>query len=306
MPARHFDGRRLREERRAADLTQAELAEAVGVRRATVAKWENGQSCPEMEKLPGLASALSKPLDELFPRDGDPDLTDLRCDAGYPQSRTGEFIGTRSHIPVSNAERGLRRLSDQFVQPLAEAYGVSVDELLAAQERSFGADVPAVRRDDTTAGGTSSDPSTNLPRTLAEKITFLLEHTYTGAPPSDTAIAERGNRSAGRPVLTDGLVRDLRTGRRTEASDEVLGALAAALSAPPSFFQSDAQEVHRIVSGMRLVTSGLAGIAARGDLGQLTPELLDYIANAVEEVRRTEFPDHPGPAAPDDQSSTST
>jgi len=54
--------------------------------------------------FPTLANLLEYSLD------GDPDLTDLRCDAGYPQNRTGELIGTKSHIPVSNAERGVRRL----------------------------------------------------------------------------------------------------------------------------------------------------------------------------------------------------
>lgn len=46
-------------------LTQEELANAVGVARQTVAKWESGASTPDLEKSRRLADALDVSLDEL-------------------------------------------------------------------------------------------------------------------------------------------------------------------------------------------------------------------------------------------------
>jgi transcriptional regulator with XRE-family HTH domain len=102
------------------------------VTQPQVANWEKGKAIPPPDKLPTLAEALGRPLDYLFPRDGAPDLADLRNDAGYPQNRTGDLIGARSHIPVSNAERRIRRLDEDYVERLADAYGVTVQELLDA------------------------------------------------------------------------------------------------------------------------------------------------------------------------------
>ena len=47
-------------------ITQVELAERVGVTKAAVSKWELGQSLPDVEMLPRLASQLGITLDELF------------------------------------------------------------------------------------------------------------------------------------------------------------------------------------------------------------------------------------------------
>lgn len=297
MPARQFDGERLRSVRRMLDCTQKQVAEAVGVSDAAVASWEAGKSAPDPEKLPAIAKFLDQDMDGLFPREGAPDLADLRCDAGYSQLRTKDITGTLSAGPVANAERGKRRLSSRFVGPLARAYGVRVEQLLAAQDRSFGIEVPepTAPKQSTpppSAPGAPGPDEPALPRTVAEKITYLLDETFMGDPPSDGQVAARGNARTGRSTLTEGLVRDLRTGAASTADGDVLEALAAALDAPPLFFTSDDAEVHRIVSSVRMVR-GLAGMAARGGTSALPSELMDYIADAVAEIARTEFPGHP-------------
>ncbi|MET9610749.1 helix-turn-helix transcriptional regulator [Streptomyces sp. NPDC006512] len=303
MPVRHVDGHLLRKVRRAADLTQGEIADRLGVSVPAVVGWESGKSVPDGEKLPALAQALGADLDELFPRHLPPDLADLRCDAGYSQYQTAAITGTRSAGPVANAERGRRRLSEKFLPLLAQAYGVGVAELLAAEERSFSPGGPAAADGPVRAavpapapgpesGAGPADPPAGLPGTLAEKLAHLLAETYTAPHPTDAEIAERGNAKAGAGVLSEDLVRGLRTGEVEAASEEVLDALAAALAVPPLFFRSDDAEVHRIISGMRLVRGGLAGIAARGGDDGLPPELLDFIGGVVDGMR-------PGPPLPD-------
>lgn len=65
--------------RRELGITQAALAERVGVTKAAVSKWELGQSLPDVAMLPRLASQLGVTLDELI---------------GYGQELSDEEVST--------------------------------------------------------------------------------------------------------------------------------------------------------------------------------------------------------------------
>ena len=58
-------GKNLQKLRKQKSLTQEALAEAVGVARQTIAKWEAGESTPDLEISGRLASALGVTLDDL-------------------------------------------------------------------------------------------------------------------------------------------------------------------------------------------------------------------------------------------------
>lgn len=60
--------------RKAAGMTQAQLAEAVGVERSALAMWEIGASWPSARLLPALADTLLCSIDELYfaPEDTQP------------------------------------------------------------------------------------------------------------------------------------------------------------------------------------------------------------------------------------------
>ena len=55
----------IRATRMAARMTQEQLAEAVGVSRQTVAKWESGETVPDLEKCRLLAELFGVSLDDL-------------------------------------------------------------------------------------------------------------------------------------------------------------------------------------------------------------------------------------------------
>ncbi|MGW1374721.1 helix-turn-helix domain-containing protein [Streptomyces sp. NPDC002446] len=286
MPPRLFDGRRVYDARRAAHLTQSGVAEALGVAPSSIGSWETGQWPPDAEKLPALAAVLGRDLDELFPRPGLPDLADLRCDAGIYRQQVPELIGTKSAGPVANAENGKRPLSEKFVKPLADGYGVSVEVLLAAQERSFGREAPPV--------------ATEVPRSLAEKISYLLAHSYTGSrtPPSDQEIAEQINEHAGAAIATEAQVRALRTGAETEAAPALRDGLAAVFGVSPMYFQPHEATARQVIEGLRLLGSGNVGkVAARG-LGAegLSADVLAFINDVAAELQQRELPgaDRPG------------
>ena len=52
-------GALIREQRRARQMTQAELAEAVGVGQPSVSNWENGTDFPQMETLMRIGKILA-------------------------------------------------------------------------------------------------------------------------------------------------------------------------------------------------------------------------------------------------------
>ena len=73
-------GERIAALRRAAGLSQEQLAEKINVSRQTVSKWESGQSTPDLPKLLALAEVYSLSLDELVgntPPSPAPELTRL-------------------------------------------------------------------------------------------------------------------------------------------------------------------------------------------------------------------------------------
>lgn len=288
MPVRRFDGHALLLARREEGRKQSDVAEDVGVSAARISAWETGRSVPDPEKLPRLAQAVNRDLDVLFPRQGRPDLADLRADAGYSQSATRQLTVTRTQGPVAAAEKGQRRLAAEYEQVLADAYGVSVEALRRAQERSFGGDVP--EPDEPSSQDDAPERGPVLPATLDGKITYLLGQL--SRPLSDAEVAARGNQWAGAQVLTEDLVRKLRTGVVATASGEVLGALAEALDTTPLFFESGDAGVQQVIAETMALKDRVAAIAARGGGEQgLSVELLAFINKEVAKAR-AEAADH--------------
>lgn len=61
----------LRALRRQQHMTQAELAQKMGVTQSLVAMWERDASMPSAAKLPELADLLNCTIDELYGRSAD-------------------------------------------------------------------------------------------------------------------------------------------------------------------------------------------------------------------------------------------
>ena len=75
--------------RKAANLTQAELAEKINYSDKAVSKWERGVACPDMTLLPRLAVLFDVRIDALFLDGENPDGT-LAID-GLPWDDDGEL-----------------------------------------------------------------------------------------------------------------------------------------------------------------------------------------------------------------------
>ncbi|ANZ14881.1 helix-turn-helix transcriptional regulator [Streptomyces noursei] len=285
----------MRAVRRVAEISQSDVASALGVADSTVAGWELGTSVPDQEKLPALAGVLKKPLDELFPRDGLPDLTDLRCDAGLYRYEMAAVIGTKSDGPVAGAENGIRRLKDRYLPGLAEAYRVTVDEVKRAQERSLA----KARGEEVEGEAAAVAAAQKPPRTIAEKITFLLERSYPkGTAPGDAEIAKAVNAYAGSEVTTADKVEALRmgTGEAGAPTPVILEGLAHFLGVSRLYFEPDDAVARQVYEGLRLLSAAKQGkvgrVRARG-LGAegLPADVLALLNDLATEFEKKAAPD---------------
>ncbi len=136
---------RLKRLRKAAGITQSELAEKLNVHLQTVSKWERDVSRPDLSVLGGMASLLNVSLEELLgcpPSEGGLPCSGVfnasaeglaisraRKDAGRSQEELAASLGVSADI-VSKWERGvvcpdieqLCALSAQFSLPVSQLY----------------------------------------------------------------------------------------------------------------------------------------------------------------------------------------
>ncbi|MEU2086536.1 helix-turn-helix transcriptional regulator [Streptomyces albus] len=277
---------RLQRVRRVNDVPKKDIAAAVGVTGPLVSTWFSGDATPPAETLPALAAALGEDIDDLFPRHGPADLRDLRCDAGVRLKDVPAIIGTRSSVPVKNAERGVRRLDEAYAVALADRYGVTLEELRAAEDRSFGVE---------TASAASTVRGT--PTTLAEKITQLLEHLPADDRPSDAAIAAAVCAKAGSADLVrPSQIRDLRTGAKpvedllAQVPEQLLyEGLGEVFGVPPHTFQTDEEVVQQIMETVRFLANNRENgvdLHLRGE--GLSTGMLAALNDLVEQVRAEE------------------
>ena len=74
MDIRALFGARLKQLREAKELTQEQLAEAIGVTPQHLSDVERGKYAPGFDKLPLIAKALGRPIPDLFVFPEQPDL----------------------------------------------------------------------------------------------------------------------------------------------------------------------------------------------------------------------------------------
>ncbi|WSU65636.1 helix-turn-helix domain-containing protein [Streptomyces sp. NBC_01102] len=239
--------------RRAADLHQRELAEAIGLgSHVPVAGWESGKSFPPAEKMPAIAQALGRDIDDLFPRDGDPDLIDLRCDAGYSQGKAAELLAVVSRFQLGAAERGTRRLDEAALPALADLYGVPVEGLVAAQARSFG---------EVVSPGVASPASWTLAGTLGD----LIDGAFPDEKRTAVDVAAAINAKIGTEVVTPPQVAAL-LGGASAAEIFSDGARTVVFEALGQYFGVSPMVFHDGQSADRRVLEDIRHLAARHDV----------------------------------------
>lgn len=129
-----FDGTRLRSLRRAAKLSQRELADMIGADSPVIANYENGRALPRVDRLRELATALGVDPSELLPSGvGVSSLERLRVRAGLLQADVAERAGM-TRTKYAAIERGqTATIGADDAHALAAVLEVDVDGILIAQ-----------------------------------------------------------------------------------------------------------------------------------------------------------------------------
>ena len=113
--------------RKLLNMTQEDIADKVGVSRQTVAKWESGESVPDLEKSRLLADALGTSLDDLV-------NYDQKESFGFPVPPKGKYlfgvvtVGDKGQIVIPAKARKIFNISagDQMVVLGSEGEGLAV------------------------------------------------------------------------------------------------------------------------------------------------------------------------------------
>ena len=124
--------------RRAARLTQADVASRLDVAQSRISAWESGLEQPQARHLKALAAALRVDAVELLEVDPtDPPLAALRAAAGLTVADVVEATGL-PHTTYLQREQGQvqAELPARAVEVLAHALGVPSSQVRAAVARS--------------------------------------------------------------------------------------------------------------------------------------------------------------------------
>lgn len=113
--------------RKMKSMTQEDIAEKVGVSRQSVAKWESGESIPDLEKSRLLAKVLNVSLDELVNHETSDDM-------GFGVPPKGKYlfgivtVGDKGQIVIPAKARKVFdiKTGDQLVILGDEAQGMAV------------------------------------------------------------------------------------------------------------------------------------------------------------------------------------
>ena len=168
-----FDGARLRAVRRAARLSQRDLAARIRADSAVIANYENGRAAPRVDRLRQLADALGVSPSEFLPdHSGVSSLERLRVQAGLLQADVARLAGM-TRTKYAAIERGqTATISPADGRTLAWVLGVDIEAVVLGQsvaraayvrraDRSGSAALAAGVADTVDADPTRADPCTS-------------------------------------------------------------------------------------------------------------------------------------------------
>ena len=115
-------GRKIAELRKAHNMTQFELADALGISFQAVSNWERGASMPDISKLPELAEIFGVTIDEVLGKNN----------PAIVQLAHGETIDTRAATPEEIEEAAMIAKPSQLEKTVADNFDSLTDAAASA------------------------------------------------------------------------------------------------------------------------------------------------------------------------------
>ena len=126
-------GERIAAQRRASDMTQAALAEKLGVSAQAVSQWERGETMPDILLLPEIADVFGVTIDNLYgreekqiPADGSPEETGA-ANGIQAILMCGGRVVQRQELAGYGAERVVLRIDGDCEANVKSMFSVTVE-----------------------------------------------------------------------------------------------------------------------------------------------------------------------------------
>lgn len=127
-------GQFLRGQRRAAGLTQAQLAERLGVSNRSVSRWETGNNMPDFDLVIEMAGLFGVSVGELLAGERkEPEMTDPSSAPSAPQPAVPEEMLRTAEYVTEEKARFARPLRWVLLAGLAALLGYAALEFLAPE-----------------------------------------------------------------------------------------------------------------------------------------------------------------------------
>ena len=188
-----YTGPKIKAARKSAGISQAELAERIGVPYQSIGQWERNERNPKIETLQRIADALSIPVYQLFgpePNEISNNLKRIRLGRGLTQKELGDLLGV-SQATVGQYETNQNPPKLETLQRIADALSISVTDILdpAHPKKPF---VNAESLDYITHKLTPGDRLCQLAEEAAElgKAALKTKRALEGTNPTPVTLAE--------------------------------------------------------------------------------------------------------------------
>ena len=111
-------GRKISQLRKTKDMTQMELADAMGVSFQAVSNWERGNSMPDISRLGQLAQVLDTTVDQLLGQEAA--AVNKVISEGKPELTAKEFARLAPALKPSQAEKAAENLGEFTLEDLGQ------------------------------------------------------------------------------------------------------------------------------------------------------------------------------------------
>lgn len=128
-----YTGRMIAQARKAKDMTQTELADALNISFQAVSNWERGASMPDISKLPELSEILGISIDEMLGKSSTV-IKDVLIQGDFSEATVGEIVEAAPILKPKQMERLVEKMEEKIEVKMETEKKINWDEILQALE----------------------------------------------------------------------------------------------------------------------------------------------------------------------------
>lgn len=123
--------------RKQKEVTQQEMADALGINQSSTANWESDTRKPDIETIVRIAEYFGVTLDDLILKDLKPpipiyitNIQFLRTKQEMTQEEMANLLGFKDNNSIFLLEKGRMQLSIENMEKICDFFGVTLDQFV--------------------------------------------------------------------------------------------------------------------------------------------------------------------------------